>query len=75
MMPLRDMEVPGLIPDVSEVELAPKEARRGRQRNRRQRRQEETASHREWSLMGHDQCFGVIAEAVDSHRQELKVIS
>ena len=31
-MPMRDMEVPGLIPDTGEVELAPKEARRGRQR-------------------------------------------
>ena len=30
-MPLRDMEVPGLIPDVSEVELALKEAQQGRQ--------------------------------------------
>ena len=37
-MPLRGMEVPGLIPDVGEVELTPKEARRGRQRDRRQRR-------------------------------------
>ena len=74
-MPLRDMEVPGLIPDVGEVELAPKEARRGRQRDRRQRRREETASRRERSLVDRDRCFGVIAEAVDSHRQELKVIS
>ena len=36
MMPLWDMEVPGLIPDVSKVELAPKEARQGRQCDQRQ---------------------------------------
>ena len=74
MMPLQDMEVPGLIPDVGEVKLAPKEARRGCQCDRRQRHQEETALHRERSLVDHDWCFSVIAEAVDSHCQELKVI-
>ena len=74
-MPLRDMEVPGLIPGVGEVELAPKEARRGRQRDRRQRRREAAASRRERSLVDRDRCYDVIAEAVDSHRQELKVIS
>ena len=74
-MPLQEMEVPGLIPDVGEVELAPKEARRGRQRGRRQRRRKAAASRRERSLVDRDRCFDVIAEAVDSHRQELKVIS
>ena len=76
-MPLRDMEVPGLIPDVGAVELDPKEARRGYQRGRRQRRREETASRsrRERSLVDRDRCFDVIAEAVGSHRRELKVIS
>ena len=32
-------------------------------------------SHREQSLVDRDRCFDVIAEAVDSHRRELKVIS
>ena len=75
-MPQRDMEVPGLVPDVGEVGLNTKEARKRRsQRGRRQRRQEETASRRERSLVDRDRCFDVIAEAVDSHRRELKVIS
>ena len=74
-MPLRDMEVPGLIPDVGEVELAPKEARRGRQRGRRKRRRAAAASRRERSLVDRDRCYDVIAEAVHSHRHELKVIS
>ena len=74
-MPTRDMVVPGLIPVTGEVELAPKEARRGRQRGRRKRRRESAASRRERSLVDRDRCFDVIAEAVDSHRQELKVIS
>ena len=71
-MPLRDMEVPGLIPDIGVVELVPKEARRGRQRGRRKRRREVAASRRERSLVDRDRCFDVIAEAVDSHRQELR---
>jgi len=70
------MEVPGLVPDVDTVGLNTKEARKRRsQRGRRQRRREETASRRERSLVDRDRCFGVIAEAVDSHRRELKVIS
>ena len=69
-MPPRDMEVPGLVPDVGEVELNTKEARKRRsQRSRRQRRQEETASHRERSLVDRDRCLDVIAEAVDGHRR------
>ena len=74
-MPQRDMEVPGLVPDVGEVELEAKGARQGCQRDRRQRRREEKASHRERSLVDHGRCFDVIAEAVGSHRRELKVIS
>ena len=56
-MPLRDMEVSGLIPGVGEVELAPKEARRGRQRDRRRRRRKQLwgclAGHGPWSLLSH----------------------
>ena len=47
-MPLRDMEAPGLVPDVDGDEFNTKEARRHRyQRGRRQRRREEKASGRE----------------------------
>ena len=75
-MPQRDMEVPGLVPDVGAIGLNTKEARKRRsQRGQRQRRREETALRRERSLVDRDQCFGVIAEAADSHRRELKVIS
>ena len=74
-MPLRDMEVPGLIPGVGEVKLDLKEARQGRQHSRQQQRQEEKASCRGRSLVDRDRCLGVIAEAVDGHRRELKVIS
>ena len=70
-MPQRDMEVPGLVPDVSGVEPNTKEAQQHcSQRGRWQRRQEEKASRQERS-----QCLDVIAEAVDDHRWELKVIS
>ena len=76
MMPPRDMEVPGLVPDVGEIELNTKGARKRRsQRRRRQRRREEKASCRERSLVDRDRWLDVIAEAVDGHRRELKVIS
>ena len=71
-MPLCDMEVPGLVPDVSAVELDMKEAQQGHQHSRRQRRWEKKASRRERSLVDRDRCFDVIAGAVDSHRQELQ---
>ena len=71
---MRDMEVPGLIPVTGDVKLAPKEARRGRQRGRRKRRREAAASRRERSLVDRDRCYDVIAEAVDGHRRELDVI-
>ena len=75
-MPQRDMEVPGLVSDVGGVRLSTTKARRHRcQHGRRQRRREEKASHKERSLVDRDHCLDVIAEAVDSHRQELKVIS
>ena len=75
-MPQRDMEVPGLVPDVGGVEPNMKEARRHRsQRGRRQRRQEEKASRRERSLVDRDRCLDVIAEAVDGQCRELNVIS
>ena len=61
-MPMRDMEVPGLIPVTGEAKLAPKEARRGRQRGRRKRRREAAASRRERSLVDRNRCFDVIAE-------------
>ena len=48
-MPLRDREVPGLVPDVSEVKLALKGAWWGHQRNRRQQRWKDMASCRERS--------------------------
>ena len=68
-MPPHDTEVPGLVPDLGEVGLNMKAARKRRsQRGRRQRRREETASRRERSLVDRDRCFDVIAEAVDSHR-------
>ena len=47
MMPQCDMEVPGVVPDVGEVELDMKEARRGRQCGQWQRPQEEKVSCRE----------------------------
>ena len=59
-MPLWDMEVLGLFPDVGEVELALKEAWCGRQCGRRQRRRKAAASHRERSLVDRDWCYGVI---------------
>ena len=75
-MPQRDMEVPGLVPDVGGVELNTKEARRHRcQRGRRQRRREEKASRKERSLVDRDCCLDAIAEVVDGHRRELDVIS
>ena len=70
------MEVPGLVPDVGVVGLNTKEARKCRsQCIQQQQCWEETVSCRERSLVDRDRCFGVIAEAVDSHRQELEVIS
>ena len=75
-MPQRDLEVPGLVPAVDGVGLATKEARRHySQRARRRRRREEKSSRRERSVVDRDRCLGVIAEAVDDHRRELKVIS
>ena len=75
-MPQRGLEVPGLVPAVEGVGLATKEARRHHsQRARRRRRREEKSSRRERSVVDRDRCLDVIAEAVDDHRQELKVIS
>ena len=75
LMPQHDMEVPRLVPDVSEVRLDIKEAQKCcSQHSQQQQHQEETVSCRERSLADCDQCFDVIAEAVDSHCQELKVI-
>ena len=75
-MSQRDMEVPGLVPDVGGVELVTKKARRHRsQHGRRQRRRGENVSRTERSLADRDRCFNVIAEAVDDHRRELRVIS
>ena len=75
-MPTRDMVVPGLVPDVDGVGLATKEARRHHsQRARRRRRREEKSSRRERSVVDRDRCLDVIAEAVDDHHRELKVIS
>ena len=71
-MPQHDMEVPGLVPDVSEVEPVMKKARQHRsQHSRQQRRWEEKVLCRERSLVDRDRCFDVIAEAVDGHRREL----
>ena len=73
---LRDMEVPGLVPAVGGVGLGTKRARcHHSQRERRRRRREEKSSRRERSVVDRDRCFDVIAEAVDGHRQELKVLS
>ena len=75
-MPQRDLEVPGLVPAVDGVGLATKEARRHHsQREKRRRRREEESSRRERSVVDRDRCFDVIAEEVDDHRRELKVIS
>ena len=64
-IPQRDMEVPRLVPDVSEVELNMKEARRHRCRHgRRQRRREEKASCKERSLVDRDCCLDVITDLV-----------
>ena len=76
MMPLRDMEVPGLDPDAEGVELNTKEARRHRyQRGRRQRRQEEKSSQKARSKEDEDRCLGVLAAAVEANRRELSVVS
>ena len=65
MTPQRDMEAPGLVPNVGGVEPNTKEARRHRsQRGRRRRRRAEKAPHRERSFVDRDRCFDVIAEAV-----------
>ena len=75
-MPQRDMEVPGLVPNVGGVELVTKQAQRHRsQHSQRQRRREEKASRKGRSLVDRDRCLDVIAEVVDGHRRELKVIS
>ena len=75
-MPQRDLEVPGLVPAVDGVGLATKEARRHHsQRERRQRRREEESLRKERSVVDRERCFDVIAEEVDDHRRELKVIS
>ena len=73
-MPQRDMEAPGLVPDVSGVGLSTKKARRNcHQCGQWQWHQEEKVPHKERSLVDRDCCLDVIAEAVDGHRQELKV--
>ena len=60
-MPQRDLEVPGLVPDVDGVGLATKEARRHHsQHARRQRRREEESSRRERSVVDRERCFDVI---------------
>ena len=75
-MPQCDMEVPGLVPDVSGVRLSMKKAQQHRcQHSQQQQCKEEKASCKEWSLVDRDCCLDVIAAAVDGHHQELKVIS
>ena len=55
LMPQCDMEVPGLVPDVSEVELNMKEAWQSHsQHSQQQQHQEEKVLHREWSLVDHN---------------------
>ena len=74
-MPLCDMEVPGLIPDVSEVELDPNEAQRGRQHGRRQQCREEEVSRKAWSKEDEGRCLDVLAEAMEENRRGLSVVS
>ena len=75
-IPLRDLEVPGLVPGADGSRLSAKQARRYRcQRGRRRRRQEEKSSRKERSWVDRDCCLVVIAEAVRGDRQELDVIS
>ena len=76
-MPLRDLEVPGLVPDADGVELNTKEAQwHLYQRGRRQQRQEEKSSLKTRSREDHDiaawECLR--PEEVAMHRQELRVI-
>ena len=75
-MPQRDMEVPGLVPDVGEVGLNTKEARKRRsQRGRRQRRREEEASRKARSKEDEGRCLDVLAEAMEENRRGLSVVS
>ena len=75
-MPQRDLEVPGLVPDIGGVELNTKKARRHRsQHSRRQRRREEEASRKAWSKEDEDRCLDVLAEAVEENRRGLSVVS
>ena len=60
-MPLRDLEVPGLVPDADGSELSAKQARRHRyQRGRRQRRWEEKLPRKERSWVDRDRCLGMM---------------
>ena len=76
MMPLHDMEAPGLVPAVNGVGLGMKEAWcHCSQCVRQQQCWEEKSLQREQSVVDCDRCLDVIAGAADDHRQELKVIS
>ena len=75
-MPLRDLEAPGLVPDVDGSGLSVKQARRHRyQRGRRRRRREEKSSRKARSREDRDRCIDAIAEAVEANRRELSVVS
>ena len=74
-MPQRNLEVPGLVPDVGGVKLNMKEARRHRcQRGRRQRRREEKASRKARSKEDEGRCLDVLAGAVEENCRGLSVV-
>ena len=74
-MPLRDFEVPGLVPDADGDRLSTRQARRHcYQHSRRQQRRAEKSSHKEQSRVDQDRCLGMIVEEVDMKHQELGVI-
>jgi hypothetical protein len=75
-MPQRDLEVPGLVPDVGWVELNTKDARRHRsQHGRRQQCREEEVSRKAWSKEDEGRCLDVLAEAMEENRRGLSVVS
>ena len=75
-VPLRAMEVPGLVPVVDGVKINIKKARRNcYQRGRRQRRREEKSSRKAQAREGRDCRLDVIAEVVEANRQEIRAVS
>ena len=75
-MPLRDIKVPGLVPNVDGDELNTKKARRHHsQHSQRQWRRKEKASRKAQSREDEGRCLDVLAEVVEMNCQELSMLS